>query len=351
MMRYAGGSLCAALALACSPAAEGNDSLSGGATETSPAGSDAGSGAGDPGDADQGGPSDTGPAQSCTDPSFVCAPEVPSGWQGPVSLGRGSAAPACAGEYPTVALEASAGLQDAEIECANCACGAIAGLECVPADEVQGLPGGFALYSDNNCQTEGTSHTLLAADECTELTAPMGPGSSWLAVGQPGGAPRCAPSGGEATLEDIAWLTHAVACEGATAAGSCGGTGMCMPPPPEGFEAGVCVYQDGDVECPADYPERLAFFTGADDTRSCSACACDPPEAIDCMTTAELYTDADCSTLMTIVKAGDCNTTNPAGVPAAAIFKAAEVSGQCSNSGGDPEGTVTPRDPVTVCCV
>ena len=51
--------------------------------------------------------------------------------------------------------------------------------------------------------------------------------------------------------------------------------GVCTPTAPEGFEDALCIYMAGKQECPAgDFSEPFIQYSGVDDTRNCTNCAC-----------------------------------------------------------------------------
>jgi hypothetical protein len=65
--------------------------------------------------------------------------------------------------------------------------------------------------------------------------------------------------------------------------------------PPEGFR--TCVAQKGDIACDSYsvYSERHVFYSGVDDTRTCTPCTCGAPTGGTCSMLITLYTDAACS--------------------------------------------------------
>ena len=125
-------------------------------------------------------------------------------------------------------------------------------------------------------------------------------------------------------------------------------------PPPPGFSQ--CTYQQGEHECPWDYPSRRVFYDEISDSRHCSECSCGLPKGGDCTAYVALYKDATCTTVVgarsvnskTILGCGDLTAGN------ALRGKTATTPlyepGACDPSGGEVLGSVELRGPSTFCC-
>jgi hypothetical protein len=118
---------------------------------------------------------------------------------------------------------------------------------------------------------------------------------------------------------------------------------------PTGFAAIACVWNAGDVACPASYPAKQLKFTQIDDSRSCDlgSCGCGSGNA-KCSGTVSIHAAASCAGPATVLAEGVCTP-----VPSALVSAKydATVSGECAASGDAvPSGEVSLHAPVTICC-
>jgi hypothetical protein len=127
------------------------------------------------------------------------------------------------------------------------------------------------------------------------------------------------------------------------------------------FDEQLCVYQRGDLACPAGpYRNKSVYFTGVDDTRSCTACDCSSPTATTCSGSMQLYTDQSCNadetTLSTVL---ECSALAPDPTPPSPPYMSlrsvrytgtANADGHCTANPSTPAGRVIPTDPITLCC-
>jgi hypothetical protein len=97
-------------------------------------------------------------------------------------------------------------------------------------------------------------------------------------------------------LPEPIWAEQVTTCKAEDLGGSCGGdSGVCMPLAPEGFEDSLCIYMEGENDCPAgDFSEQFIQYSGVDDTRNCSSCQCGMAAA-SCMGTMEVFSSNDCT--------------------------------------------------------
>jgi hypothetical protein len=123
-----------------------------------------------------------------------------------------------------------------------------------------------------------------------------------------------------------------------------------------GYGSGDCIYQDGDVACPmGPYAQKTLLYTGFADSRSCSACACGAPSGGTCAGLVRLFDyegiEDGCSEAGPILPAdGTCVATGAEITGYILELDGAPVGGSCAASGGNPSGTVTGTNPITVCC-
>jgi len=125
-------------------------------------------------------------------------------------------------------------------------------------------------------------------------------------------------------------------------------------PPPPGFSQ--CTYQQGEHECPWDYPNRRVFYDEITDSRHCSECSCGLPKGGDCTAYVTLYKDAACTALVgaqavnskIILGCSDLTSGNAlCGKTATApVYE----PGACEPSGGQALGSVELLRPTTFCC-
>jgi hypothetical protein len=97
--------------------------------------------------------------------------------------------------------------------------------------------------------------------------------------------------------------------------GACPSGQACLPPLQKGDE--LCVFKEGDVPCEGAWAggKRFTFYDGFEDSRACTACACEVGKV----------------------------------EPAAKGGK--EASKACGTpSGGKPIGALTMQKPITACC-
>jgi hypothetical protein len=125
--------------------------------------------------------------------------------------------------------------------------------------------------------------------------------------------------------------------------------GVCLPPVPDGFEAAWCIYQQGDLECPAgEFDTKTVFYTEVEDTRDCTSCTC-----------GTAGTSCEEATMM-VFDLPDCAGEPSLIVQADNVCIAGTGSSVAGDFGGDnpcpvteapvPEGAITPLGAFTFCC-
>ncbi|HWB80325.1 MAG TPA: hypothetical protein VG755_35415 [Nannocystaceae bacterium] len=273
----------------------------------------------------------------------VCVDAAPEGWSGPAVLFRGDAAgrpPVCASPYPVHELD---GFGDLDVPAGTCDC------DCTPPDDAH-CDGGSVIYnvSDATCNTTDTIFTI--SDGCAEF------GGEYFSVRyfefdasdvQVFGS-DCEP----VAQENIPPATHqslVLACGGASEAGTCA-TGVCVPEPASPFQDRLCIWQDGDVECPADtgYTAKEVAFDSLTDDRECSTCSCGALGGSCGAPTVTLRADNGCNgTAGITLDDGECGQ---AGVAANSAELTAAVDPSCTPAGGELGGEVTENGAHTICC-
>jgi hypothetical protein len=295
----------------------------------------------------------------------TCVPAKPDFWEDPqlLAIGTPLSMPSCPGVAPAVVYEGYAGLDTSPSSCLTCSCAPPTGSCGLPATVTASTPAacvdagsGLTPFDppsdwDGGCTSEGAvpSGVLCGGVPCVRsLTiAPL--------TVQESGCTASASAG--TTVHAVSWSTYAVACIG-NASGSCAEDGdFCAAlAPVDGFRE--CISHDGDVACPpySAYSDQYVFYSGADDTRSCSACACGSPAGSSCSAMISVYDDSACSSLLftdSITSSASACVDVPAGsaLGSKSATSPAYTPGACPPSGGEALGSVVPVMPATFCCL
>lgn len=272
----------------------------------------------------------------------LCVARAAPGWSGPVAVAAAAAAPDCPAEFPASAFDAGSGVDAPSAQC-SCQCGELSG-SC-PATV------GFSNYSSTDCS--GTPVEVvddLAPSTCQAYT------SGRFEIAAP--STSCEPLGTVVPNVPAPSFSERVrGCSGATLGGTCDNSGICVPEPPAPFDE-LCVYRDGEHECPTGYVVGSLVYQNLDDTRACPAtCNCSPVGGV-CELGVNIYNGPSGSSMCgdlagsRTVSSDEPNciaTGNRVAYFSAPTFN--EGSGQCSGADPSPTGSVTAVEPITVCCV
>lgn len=283
--------------------------------------------------------------------SEVCVDLAPDGWDGPVAYFEGAelaSLPSCAAPFGGLDVELYDALSAPPAECSSCSCGAASDVECSSPS--------VRFYNNSNCFGDSQSEFQLGlVDECVVFPNAVGAyGAESDPVAAVEGTGACTPTGADATLPSPVWGTALRACAPPPSMTACGDGQVCAPAPGEPFAPGLCIHRPGDVACPAgQYDQRMVRYAAVDDGRSCAACNCGTPQGGSC--TAEIlfsYTNTCTDDYLHLVNPGSGGCTTLWGdEPSSGMLLVTGVSGaSCSASGGEPQGEVTPAEPVTFCC-
>jgi hypothetical protein len=197
--------------------------------------------------------------------AYVCAPNAPAGWTGPVAVrdDLSGNSPACAGPYLNNPFKGGRQVTCPAHTCGTCTCGP-AGVGCTTPTVTH--------WGQNDTTCGGKPLDSFPAPACmpvdghfmTDDTTPIGSGTC---AGQRGADTKPAPS----------FARTGLACTGATAGGGCTG-GQCLPIPGAPLEGKLCVYSAGDNPCPAGYSaNRRVYYQNITDGRTCTTCTCGAP--------------------------------------------------------------------------
>lgn len=267
----------------------------------------------------------------------ACFGAPPSGWQGPVALASASAmAPPCGGDYSVDVLHASADLDAPAAEC-GCTCDT-SGVTCPSSFSVN-------LFSDATCTSSSKCDAVtVSVGACIDVQ------KNCFNVNGIGPAPSVGGSCSPKPTSNVpawSWKSDVRACELAVppTRGGCAAEEVCAPLPSAAMGLRPCVFQSGDVACPAGpYSVKRVLYGGAVDSRACSTCGCAAPTG---SCTATIGSNCPPTTTATL---GSCTAL---GDPNRIVLTAAPTptGAMCAATGGQATGAVTPNSPTTVCCL
>lgn len=312
--------------------------------------SDSGSGTEADGSTDEGGAdesssgTDTG-APACPD-THACVPLVPEDWMGPVALSEAfvdEGQPQCDAAFPEAMVEAN---DDVVAPPAYCDCDCAPSQDAACETQVQVT----SYQSDSACGLSSSSF-LAAAGVCASV--PAAPAGTQYRV-----APLEVVSGScepvdTMQLEEAAFERAFVACGGAELLDQgCAENTVCAPRPADASP--LCVWQEGEHECPETYPEQRISYRDIQDGRGCETCTCGDAEGLCDEAVVRLYSTrnstspAGCLGLTAILSGdGSCGTSGSA---AGALLVIGQPTAFCTPSPGTPTGEAVGIDPITVCC-
>lgn len=283
----------------------------------------------------------TGP-EACPIGTHVCVPAVPEGWLGPVALVEGPTSerdPGCGELYGAEATVAYDDLVAPAAVC-TCTCGEPSDTSC----DVE-------LARDNSAGCGSPTNTWgVPVNGCVPAVSGS-PGSYWQASAPPPDG-TCEETATD-DVDEAEFDTRVRLCSASERGpGVCEDGGVCSAIPVAPFGEALCVYAEGDLECPADsgYDVRRVVHRDLVDNRGCTTCSC----AIEgeCTGSVYLLNTTDCSGMTLAGSAainGACSLVN-LGVESAEMSASFEVEASCDPSGGAPEGEAVATDPVTLCC-
>jgi hypothetical protein len=208
---------------------------------------------------------ETGVPGACPEGS-LCGTEPPEGWFGPTIIARvaaGETAPECPEEFDDAGPELFAGFGDPDPAECSCECEPPASPSCNARIQTRG----------NNCIGYGNSWNVDATCMNLEVDG-FGEFNIYGGYYYGGYSAECTAVE-SAEIPPISWESTISTCRLSADPLSCQGSKLCIPPAPEAFEDTWCIYQQGDLGCPAGvFNTKSVFFTGATDDRACSDCNC-----------------------------------------------------------------------------
>jgi hypothetical protein len=284
---------------------------------------------------------------ACT-PGYQCVPQAPSPYTGYLrtrgDVYNAAAGPACPdGSAPTRYSTGPAG----PAECSPCTCGTLAGGQCGAAPLLcypgSSSCGGTAsdwtgIASDGNCHGGNAAINVLSCK--------LGP-TPLIATGQcPPGTTDFANKDPFTAVTDVCRTTE-------EAGGGCSAGEVCIPRGTGDYAGYVCVEQVGEHTCPAGWGTQIWAYTGANDSRQCTACACSTAAASCVGAEYRFWDDPFCLIGDEGVSSETCKDLTGLMDYDAWSFERSKqpvVVGSCTASGGSPTGGVYPTGALTLCC-
>lgn len=331
-------------AVSAGGAGRGGAAQHGGAGQGGEAGSggDAGSPAGGAGagGANQGGGATGGGGPECAQ-GYVCAPNVPAGWKGPLAYWSGvppEQPPPCDPGWPTAEVY---GVGDVSAEPASCSC------SCAPSGGSCGSSVVTAWLANADCGAAGVpapQGVSFKPGEC--LAVGTHDGSVRASVPPLTAPPICAGTSPVAKTSPFKWSGVGRICSGAAPGDACGQKSTCLPRLAPG--AAFCIRAEGVQECSyPEFPRQVVIETQVTDTRDCVPCECGKPKNVACAGTLALYSDAACMKPVATVPADGASCGNGTFLSGKLL---ALPEGKCGVGTSEPIGIVSTSDPMTLCC-
>jgi hypothetical protein len=268
------------------------------------------------------------------------AGEFPDSFEGPIEVRvANGAAPSCEGSFAKKAFEAGEAPEAGAASCSECTCAAESSACAAFVDFTTGTMAGCG----------GTTCTTSVNQSCTEISPPClsGVTSAYLGTKLPQSGGSCKASEQKPSKPEVTWAKRVTGCSA-----SCKQGQTCTPKrsTSKGVEVSVCIWREGEHDCPSDtYTDKRVYYRGVDDSRTCSACAC---EGASCGYTWSVFNAGDTACASPIIKLtspDQCVQVNPA-MDKLRVGVTLESDGTCTPSGGMSQGDVKGSDAVTVCC-
>ena len=278
--------------------------------------------------------------------THACIPAAPTDWEGPVartvSFVDSAVEPDCPAAYPDVATESFTGVLAAPAQC-DCSCGPVADADCESTVTLR------YHASQSDCTASSPTIVQVNAGVCAPLATTFSGFGYWSVdpVESVGGS--CTPSA-EVSMEDAVFENRVLACGGAELLGGCAEGNVCAPLPPDDFTAGLCIWQEGDHDCPSTFPEKELTFGSIDDRRGCETCACGEAQGHCDSAFANINHQACVLPLGGSFAAnGECGVQLTSNVNWA-FANTGDPTAFCAPSEGAPTGEANGEEPVTICC-
>ncbi|MEZ4299316.1 MAG: hypothetical protein R3B70_30480 [Polyangiaceae bacterium] len=277
----------------------------------------------------------------------ACKPKTPAGWTLVRSLetafSLADAPPVCPdGAAPTTYFK-----DPAPSQCGNCFCQWF-GATCTE-------PQVSCYYTTDNCTGPAAFSYTPPGSGCTGPgPIPKNPGSvasckitANPTVASPGACSANLPQ----QVNKNPWLKQVRVCAAQVDASSACVSGQCVIDGSGSYVGPACVRAQGDLACPAAWPNKTVVYTSETDTRTCSQCTCGQPQTTcnsgvynafdDLMCAGAAQSFSGCANIGNRFS-GDNRSLKPPQVSAATTINGC--------FGGLADGEVTPVGPYTICC-
>ncbi|MEM9458174.1 MAG: hypothetical protein AAGF11_28625 [Myxococcota bacterium] len=284
----------------------------------------------------------TADVSECVAAGMECIARAPEGWAGPFAwLERPVAQPiACAAPWDEPLIEAFSEISAPAARC-GCECGSFIVGNC--------LPGSVTHYEGAGCVGDVLDITELEPG-CNVLQPPESSTGSFrfespITRGVCGVIPSM-------TLEEPSFLNHHVACGGQPLPLACPNAMWCVPRPDDPFYPRVCIWHEGDQDCPAGgpYSESQRLFRSIDDSRDCMPCSCTLPRGPCVDTSLSLAAAPDCSNTFGSLDPDGCTAVVMGEQISGYLYEPGLASGECEPSAVVPIGNAAGAEPLTFCC-
>jgi hypothetical protein len=294
----------------------------------------------------------------CTNGSFECIPPIPTGWEGPFEIYRGTSPPTGCSTNFVPSYAGSVGLDAGPATC-GCSCATATGVQCSPvtANLFVGSLVTLTCTTLSHCTSVSLSPgqcagNVNAPSQCPSL---IGNGLFTLSGSSADGG-SCAPTATTALpLLEWASLVRACVSDVTLAQVDCPSGSVCAPKPMQPYEdTALCVAQVGDVACPgSDYTNRYVAYGASKDLRRCTDCTCGPVTGSSCTGFVDVTPSSSGASACTGTSSIRYNLPQGcAAVQQPGDFHASITAqpGTCTPNTPVPSGAAAPAIPTTFCC-
>lgn len=303
----------------------------------------------------EGGEADAGLPDPCGDAARCFRPPGEA-WDGPVAIYKGAqdGNVGCGGNFGKPLWSGVFGPKGEPVTCDKCSCNS-------DDRELLGCTG-LTLQVNGSPTCQDTNPVEIPVDPsnagtCENLEGPQAGGVFDGSVRLlPGDADaRCGAAGGGVSQAPPVGVDGQVSvCGGGKDLGDCPGTeGRCVEVPDDAAVASICVIAEGDLDCPAGYPDKHLYGQTLIDDRSCSDCVCGLTDGR-CSADILLWGEKDCAGQqpLDIAEGGACAGGSNGFSSVSLGVSHLLDGGTCSAdpTGGQPRGGVALGDTATVCC-
>ena len=279
-----------------------------------------------------------------------CAGLAPEGWSGPVATADSDPlepASPCPEPFEDLAVEAFDDLIAEPADC-GCTCGDATDVIC----DQTGTLVNFGAPED--CSGAEVDSTNIINGGC--VAAPIAAGHHMrLEPVEILDTGMCDPIA-SMELEEPSFATRVMACTTPLMEGfACDdmpGLGCLAEAIEAPLSDRLCIWQEGEHECPEDseYVAARVLHAGFDDERGCTDCTCDSPVGFCDNASVTAYSSSNCTTGVTGLATGEGFCTQVSAATASARYLAGTPTAFCPPSTVEPTGEAIPNGPVTLCC-